>query len=89
MIQFSHALLGQDNLKRSVYANISAEEARMEVRRVFENNLSDDCRPYLDVISSAAKSIEEADEEEKVHEYAKRLARAGEVLKEAVGEGKD
>lgn len=89
MIQFSHALLGQDNLKRSVYANISAEEARMEVRRVFENNLSDDCRPYLDTISSAARTISEADEEEQIHEYARKLARAGEVLKEAVGEGKN
>lgn len=88
MFQFSHALLGQDNLKRSVYANISAQEARMEVRRVYEANLSDDCQPYLDIIDRAAKSIIEGQEEDRVIEYAKKLVRAGEALKEVANDGK-
>ena len=88
MLQFSHALLGQDSLKRNVYAGISTREAGMEVRRVFETNLSNDCQPYLETVSMAAKSILESNEEEEVHEYARKLARAGEVLKEAIGEGK-
>ena len=84
MLQFSHALLGQNNLKRSVYANINEKEARMEARKVYEANLSNDCQPYLDTIDHAAKSIIEGKEEDLVIEYAKKLAHAGEVLKEAV-----
>ncbi len=86
MLQFAHGLLGQDNLKKSIYAGIRTEEARMEVRRVFEANLSNDCQPYLDTIDRAALSILENDEDEGVHEYARKLVRAGEELKEAVGE---
>lgn len=89
MFQFSHALIGQDNIKRGIYANISTEEARMEVRRVYESNLRDDCRPYLNKISSAAEGILNDNEDDNVREYALRLAHAGEVLKEAVGNGKD
>ena len=88
MLQFSHALFGQDFLKRRVYAGISKREAGMEARRVFEANLSNDCQPYLDTITAAASAILEADEEEAVHEYAGKLAHAAQVLKEAVGEGK-
>ena len=86
MLQFAHGLLGQDNLKRSIYAGISVKEAKMEVRRVFEDNLSNDCQPYLDTIERAAYAILENDEDEGVHEYAKKLVQAGEELKEAVGE---
>ena len=88
MIQFSHALFGQDSLKRSVYAWISTREARMEVRRVFETNLSNDCQPYLDTIAGAADSILNSDEGEGVREYAGKLAHAGEVLKETVSDGR-
>ena len=86
MLQFAHGLLGQDNLKRRIYAGISTEEARMEVRRVFEANLSNDCQPYLDTIDRAAHAILENDADAGVHEYARQLVRAGEELREAVGE---
>lgn len=88
LIQFTRALFRQDMLKRNVYANISAEEARMEVRRVYEANLSNDCQMYLDTINRAANEILAENEEASVHEYAQKIIQAGEKLKEAISEGK-
>ncbi|MCR4806277.1 MAG: hypothetical protein K5857_01240 [Lachnospiraceae bacterium] len=88
MLQFSHAIYGEDTLKRNIYANMSAEEARMEVQKVFEENLSDDCQPYIRTIDFAAGAILKSEENERVHEYAQKLIKAGEALREAISEDK-
>ncbi len=87
LIQFSRALFWQDRLKRDVLANISAQEAGMEVRRVFEANLSNDCQSYLDTIDNAAMELSEENGEGPVYDYAQKIIHASGRLKEALSEG--